>query len=77
MSIEIEELIISEKDTIKKVIEYIKILLNKSEKIRLIAYKKYSVISAKASEKLVKLGYVKYDNIQTKTDIEENRRNIK
>ena len=47
MSIEIEELIISEYDTIDKVIEYIKILLNKSEKIRLIAYRKYSVISAK------------------------------
>ena len=77
MSIEIEELIISENDTIDKVIKYIKILLNKSEKIRLIAYTKYSVISAKASEKLVKLGYVKYDNIQTKTDIEEDGRNTK
>jgi len=77
MSIEIEELIISENDTIDKVIEYIKILLNKSEKIRLIAYRKYSVISAKASEKLVKLGYVKYDNIQTKTDIEGDGRNTK
>ena len=77
MSIEIEELIISENDTIDKVIKYIKILLNKSEKIRLIAYTKYSVISAKASEKLVKLGYVKYDNIQTKTYIEEDGRNTK
>ena len=77
MSVEIEELIISENDTIDKVTEYIKILLNKSEKIRLNANRKYSVISAKASEKLVKLGYVKYDNIQTKTDIEEGFRNIK
>ena len=73
MSTEIEDLIISENITIDKVIEYIKKLLNKSEKIRLIAYSKYSLISAKASEKLVKLGYVKYDNIQTKTDIEDGR----
>ena len=77
MSFEIEELIISESNTINKVIEYIKILLNKSEKIRLIANMKCSVISAKASEKLVRLGYVKYDNIQTKTDIEECRTNSK
>ena len=77
MSFEIEELIISENNTIDQVIEYIKILLNKSEKIRLIANTKCSVISAKASEKLVRLGYVKYDNIQTKTDIEECRRNTK
>ena len=77
MSFEIEELLISENNTIDKVIEYIKILLNKSEKIRLIANRKCSVISAEASEKLVQLGYVKYVNIQTKTDIEECRRNTK
>ena len=48
MSFEIEELIISENDTIYQVIEKIKILLNKSEKIKLIAKGKSSVISAKA-----------------------------
>ena len=77
MSFEIQELIISENFTINKVVEYIKILLNKSEKIRLIVYRKCSFISAEASEKLVRLGYVEYENIQTKTDIEECRRNTK
>ena len=77
MSSEIEELIISKDDTIYKVIEYIKILISKSGKIKLIANRKCSIISAKASESLVELGYVKYDNIQTKTDIEDGRRNIK
>ena len=77
MSSEIEELIISKDDTISKVIEYIKILISKSGKVKLIANRACSVISAKASESLVELGYVKYDNIQTKTDIEECRRNIK
>ena len=77
MSSEIEELIISKDDTISKVIEYIKILISKSGTIKLIANRKCSVISAKASESLVELGYVKYDNIQTKTYIEDERRNVK
>ena len=77
MSSEIEELIISKDDTISKVIEYIKILISKSGKVKLIANRACSVISAKASESLVELGYVKYDNIQTKTDIEDGRRNVK
>ena len=74
MFFEIEKLIISENQTTYKVIEHTKILLNKSEKISLIACGKGSVIYVKASEKLVKLGYVKYDNIQTKADIEEDER---
>jgi len=77
MSSEIEELIISKDDTIPKVIEYIKILISKSGIIKLIANSKCSFISASASESLVELGYVKYDNIQTKTDIEDGKRNVK
>ena len=77
MSYKIEELIISESDTTHKVIENIKTLLNKSEKIKLIANRKSSVISTKASESLVESGYVQYDNIQTKTDIENDKRNVK
>ena len=77
MNSEIEELIISEENTISEVIEYTKILINKSGKIKLIANRKCSVISATASQSLVDLGYIKYDNIQTKTDIENGRRNVK
>lgn len=43
MSYEIEELIITENDSIYQVIEYIKIFLNKSEKIKLIANRNFSV----------------------------------
>ena len=44
MSYEIEELIITENDSIYQVIEYIKIFLNKSEKIKLIANRNFSVL---------------------------------
>ena len=77
MSSEIEELIIPEKATISEIIEYIQILINKSKKLKLIANRENSVITTKATQSLVDLGYVKYDNIHTKTDIEDNKRNVK
>ena len=77
MSFEIEELKLLENEDIEQVIEYIMIILNKSEKIKINANRNCSVIASKASERLIELGYVKYDNIQTRTDIENDGRIIK
>ncbi len=77
MSTDIKELFVSEYESGKKVMYLAKELLIPNEKINIIAGTNSSSIASRAAETLVRLGYVTFDNIQTLTEIRNDRRSIK
>ena len=77
MSSDIKELPVTEYDHGKKVMYFAKELLTHEEKINLIASTKSSPIASRAAETLFRLGYVTFENIQTVTDIKNDRRAIR
>ena len=77
MSEEIKELIVDEYEHPKKVMYLAKELLISSEKLNLIASTNSSPTATRAAETLVRLGYVTFDNIQTLTEIKNDRRVIR
>ena len=77
MSTEPKELKVEEYDNAKKVMYLAKELLLNGEKMNLIGTTKSSPIATRAAETLVRLGYVTFDNIQTLTDVRNDRRSIK
>ena len=74
---EIKEYIVSEHDHPPKVMYYVKEILVSSDKINIIAFTNSSVVDTRAAESLVRFGYVTYENIQTKTEIKNDRRSIR
>ena len=74
---EFKEYIVSEHDHPPKVMYYVKEILVSSDKINIIAFTNSSVVATKAAESLVRFGYVTYENIQTKTEIKNDRRSIR
>ena len=74
---EVKEYIVSEYDHPPKVMYYVKEILVSSEKINIIAFTNSSVVATRAAESLVRFGYVTYENIQTKTEIKNDRRSIR
>ena len=74
---EIKELRVAEYDHAKKVIYFAKELLLSSEQINLVASTKSAETAARAAETLVRLGYVTYVNVQTLTDVRNDRRSTK
>ncbi len=74
---EIKELRVAEYDYSKKVMYLAKELLLSSEKINLVANTNSAQTACKAAETLVFLGYVTYDNIQTITDVKNDRRSTR
>ena len=74
---EIKEYIVSEHDHPPKVMYYVKEILVSSDKINIIAFTNSSVVATRAAESLVRFGYVAYENIQTKTEIKNDRRSIR
>ena len=77
MSTDIKELYVSEYETGKKVMYLAKELLIANEKINITATTNSSATASRAAETLVRLGYVTFDNIQTLTEIRNDRRSIK
>ena len=77
MSAETKEYKVSEYDHPPKVMYLVKEMLLNSEKINLVGFTNSSSVATRASEGLVRLGYVTYENIQTITDITNNRRSIR
>ena len=77
MSSDIKELRVAEYDHPKKVIYLTKELLLSSEQINLVASTSSAATASRAAETLVRLGYVTYANIQTVTDVKNDRRSTK
>ena len=74
---EIKEYIVSDYDHPPKVMYLVKEILVSSEKINIISHTNSSVVATRAAESLVRFGYVTYENIQTITEIKNDRRSIK
>ena len=77
MSSEIKEYKVEEFDNTKKVMYYVKEILLSSEKINIVAGTRSSVVATRAAETLVRFGYVTFENIQTLTEVRNDRRNIR
>ena len=56
---------------------YVKEFLLPSDRINIVAGTKSSTVATRAAETLVRLGYVTFDNIQTLTEVKNDRRNIR
>ena len=74
---EIPELKVEEYYHARKVMHLAKELLLKNEKLNLISGTITSPIASRAAESLVRFGYVTIENIQTLTEVRNDRRNIK
>ena len=77
MSSEIKELPVAEYEHGKKVMYFAKDILRSSEKLNIVANSRSAPVASRAAETLVRLGYVTFENIQTLTEIKNNRRAIK
>ena len=77
MSSDIKEYKVEEFDNTKKVMYLVKELLINSDRVNIIAGTKSSSVGTRAAETLVRFGYVTYENIQTLTDVKNDRRSIR
>ena len=77
MSSDIKELSIEDHFTQKRAMYLAKEFLLKSEKLNLLASTKSSETASRAAEALTRLGYVTIENIQTITNVHNDRRYIK
>ena len=74
---DIKELRVGEYDFPKKIIYLAKQMLLSSEQLNLVASTKSAGTASRAAETLVRLGYVNYVNVQTLTDVRNDRRSTK
>ena len=74
---EIPEIKVEEYYYAKKVMHLVKEFLLKQERLNLVAGTNSSPIATRAAETLVKFGYVTFENIQTLTEVKNDRRSIK
>ena len=77
MSTEIKEYKVGEHDHPRRVMYLVKEILINSERVNIIAGTKSSFVGSKAAETLVRFGYVTFEDIQTLTDVKNDRRSIK
>ncbi len=77
MSSDIKEYKVEEYDNAKKVMYFVKEILKSSDKINIISGTNSSKVSTRAAETLVRFGYVTFDNIQTLTEVKNDRRVIR
>ena len=77
MSSELKEYKVEVYDNTKKVMYHIKEILRSDEKIKVTANTNSSPVATRAVESLVRFGYVTYENIQTLTDVVNDRRSIR
>ena len=74
---QIHEIRVEEYDRANRVMNLVKEFLLKNEKVNIVAGTNSSPAASKAAESLVRYGYVTIENIQTLTEVNNNRRNIK
>ena len=74
---EIPEIRVEEYYHARKVMHLAKESLFSNEKVNLISGTNTSPIASRAAESLVRFGYVTIENIQTLTEVKNDRRNIK
>ena len=74
---EIGEIRVEEYDHAKKIMYLAKEMLLNKERINIIAGTNSSPIATKAAQNLVRFGYVTFENIQTLTEVKNDRRFIK
>ena len=77
MSSEIKEYKVEEYDNTKRVMYLVKEILKSSDRINIIAGTKSSSVGTRAAETLVRFGYVTFENIQTLTEVKNDRRSIR
>ena len=77
MSSEIKEYRVEQYDNAKKVMYHAKEILISNDRINITAFTNSSPIATRAAESLARLGYVTFENIQTLTEVKNDRRNIK
>ena len=77
MEEEIPELAVEENYNYKKVIYLAKELLLTQEKLNIVSGINSSPIATRATQNMVRFGYVKYENIQTLTEVRNEKRFIK
>ena len=77
MEEEIPELTVEENDNYKKVIYLAKELLLTQERLNIVSGSNSCHIATKATQNLVRFKYVKYENIQTLTEVRNEKRIIK
>ena len=74
---QIHEIRVEEYDRPNRIMSLAKEFLLKNEKVNIIAGTNSSPSASKAAESLVRFGYVTIENIQTLTEVRNDRRNIK
>ena len=77
MSSEIKEYIVEEYDKHRRVMYHVKEFLKSNDIVNITSSTKSSPNATRAAESLARLGYVTLENIQTITDVSNNRRRIK
>ena len=77
MSSEIKEYKVEEYDNTKRVMYLVKEILKSSDRINIIAGTKSSAVGTRAAETLVRFGYVTFENIQSLTEVKNDRRSIR
>ena len=77
MSSEIKELPVGEYEPPKRVMYLAKELLLNNDRINIIASTKSSGVASIASETLSRLGYVTFENVQTLTEVRNDRRSTR
>ena len=77
MSSEIKEYKVEDYDNTKKVMYFVKEILKSSDRINLISNTNSSPVGTRAAETLARFGYVTIENIQTLTEVKNNRRSIR
>ena len=77
MSTEIKEYKVGEFDNAARVMYFVKEILINSEKVNIISGTRSSYAGSRAAETLVRFGYITFENIQTLTDVRNDRRNIR
>ena len=77
MSSEIKEYKVEEYDNTKKVMYLVKEILKSTDRINIISNTKSSAVGTRAAETLARFGYVTFENIQTLTEVKNDRRSIR
>ena len=74
---EIHEVRVEEYDQAKRIMYLAKEFLCNNERVNIVPGTMTSPVASRAAENLVRFGYVTIENIQTLTEVRNDRRNIK
>ena len=74
---QIHEIRVEEYDQPSRIINLVKEFLLKNEQVNIVSGTNSSPNGSRAAESLVRFGYVTIENVQTLTEVRNNRRNIR